>query len=120
MKIIIHTIENNQRKNGEAVLNGLRVEVIDATAIEGSEKQVAWANEIREQSIVKLANKALATVAKSWDNGTHYNAEELDAGIARINNEMMPVIAKRLESVTSARTWIDNRHLDAAQISLKK
>lgn len=118
MQITIHAIENNSRTDNIAILNGLRVEIIDAPVLVGSEKQVSWATDIREQSIAILAKKALGTLIKG--NRVTYDADELDAAIARINNEMMTVIAKRLEPITDARIWIDNRGLDAAQIAKAK
>lgn len=114
MQITIRAIENNSRTDNIAILNGLRVEIIDAPELIGSEKQVAWAADIREQSIALLAKKALAALIKG--NGVTYDADELDAAIARINNEMMTQLADMLQDATLAKAWIENRHMSAPSL----
>ena len=116
MIIIITAIENNNRdSNNTAILNGIAVEIANAPDLIGSEKQVAWASQIRKDSVALLAKAALAKIAPG--NGTLYNGGELDAAIARINAELMPRLAPMIAKITSARVWIDNRGLDAARVA---
>ena len=114
MQITIHALESNARSGDTAILNGLQVEITDAPALTGSEKQAAWAAEIREESIRLLADKALMALTKV-NNGL-YDAAELDAAIAKINTELMPRAAAGVSGITSAKIWIDNRGLDAGRV----
>lgn len=114
MQITIHALESNARSSDTAILNGLRVEITDAPTLTGSEKQAAWAAEIREESIRLLAEKALLALTKV-SNGL-YAAAELDAAIEKINAELMPRAAAGIASITSAKIWIDNRGLDAGRV----
>ena len=116
MNITITTIENNSRdSSNNAILNGLNVEIDNGSKLTGSEKQIAWATQIRKDAILLLAKTALSKICKT--DGTLFNGDELDAAITQINSELMPRLATMIEPITSSRVWIDNRGLDAARVA---
>lgn len=68
--------------------------------LSGSEKQVAWASEIREAAIPQIQIGAQSIQVS--DLYSEAAREELRLAIARVANEMI--------ANESAKWWIDNRH----------
>lgn len=106
MNITISIIENNERRGNLANINGVRVEVEGAT-IAGSDKQVAWATQIMEDTLRQAARSALQRLGVHFDRLN--DAAALDAAVEKVNG-MMSILAGRLANTSAAR-WIDNRNL---------
>ena len=70
-------------------------------SLEGTPKQVAWAEAIRAQ-LVERAREFLSD-ARKWAV-RHYSADEIDRGMAPYE-----ALVERLIAQTSARWWIDHR-----------
>lgn len=115
MQISVSITELNARIDGIATVNGINVIITDSP-LSGSEKQVAWAEDIRRKSVLMLADKALNMLTTS-DSLLSVDGSELDAAVERINSEICPAIAAKIDGITDARTWIDNRGLDAAYVA---
>lgn len=111
MQITVKAIEVNARRNGVAILNGVEVN-IDHINMQGSEKQIAWADKIARQDIRVMIE---ARVRKASTNGL-YDAQELDALIAKLNAELVDVAA-RIDG-KHASLWIDNR--GGGQMTVRK
>jgi len=82
-------------------------------SLEGSPKQVAWAETIRAKALASKGNKVpafrlpddLAERSKPWGLAPEDVAERME----RLWSELTKV-RHRLETETSAKWWIDNRH----------
>lgn len=105
MEIKVTAIEKNTRRNGVAIVNGVNVEIIDAPALAGSEKQVAWAADIRAALIRDTMMDQLTRML----GGTTVDADKLDNAISQINAHQAQ-LATPIANVTAAKKWIDNRN----------
>lgn len=84
-------------------MNAINTLSIEASEITGSEKQIAWATEIRDEVL-----RALAAIVDPNTYTTHKDMVgklESDADTTRVARATAMVLA----SVSSAKWWIDNR-----------
>lgn len=115
--------------NVQATSQGYQVKVMDAPTLEGSEKQVSWAQDIRDQKAAEL-NKKVQAVAKQKDCeyaigvsvSTGEPAADLDHyqqyadEITQMLNEQIGETAAKVFGNTSAKYWIDNRNSSLAEM----
>lgn len=76
------------------LLNGIDIAISDAPVLTGSEKQIAYANDIREDAIRDACKSAIGRVKLSV------------AAIAALNEQVVPMAAK-LAAHTTAKSWIE-------------
>ena len=107
MQIKIAAIESNARRNGQALINGIDVQVLDAN-LQGSDKQVAWAESIIADAVKDLAEAVLRKANAGAPAWHIIDAGLLDAEVAKLNASLAPM--GKLAG-TRAADWIDNRHL---------
>lgn len=107
MKIKVAVIENSPRRNGEAVINGFDVQVLDANLV-GSEKQIEWAERIIAEAVRTVAGQVVGKV------GDIVQADAVDASVAQVNTRLA-VMSKLAGS--KAADWIDHRHLGAGVVA---
>lgn len=82
--------------------------------MKGSEKQIKWALDIKQQTI-----EALALIIKNAENGC-YDHETIGNRISvTVAKELESMVIKQLEQVDSAKKMIDLRY-DLTYDSLKK
>lgn len=101
--ITIKAIERNTRDSHNiAMLNGIDVQ-IDGLVITGTEKQIAYAQDIATQAVRLWADAELGKRCENrlWDGA------ELDAMIAKLNADINAHAARL--SGKPARVWIDNK-----------
>ena len=75
-----------------------RLEVTDLPALTGSEKQVAWATDIRANMLTNQLGQQFAQRAREA------TADQLATGLANMTTSFAALYAN-----TSAKFWIDNR-----------
>ena len=107
----------------QATATGYNTVVVDAPTLEGSEKQMSWAEDIRAQKAAEL-NKQVNSVAQQqgWDYtplgvsvATGEPGNDLDAlqayadQITEMINAQIGETAAKVFGNTSAKYWIDNR-----------
>lgn len=115
MQITISYKEINTRREGDNVISNPQIiaTLADASELTGSEKQVAWAQDLRIGSIRYLAEKMIFAETKVG-NGL-YDVAQLDAAISKING-LFPKVADKLAAITSAKVWINGRGDDAMTV----
>lgn len=87
---------------------GIDIAITDAPALTGSEKQIAYANAIREAALKDAGSLAIGKVKLpdgSWLKTSHGGPAVLDA-IAKLNEQFAPV-AEKLATYTVAKDWIE-------------
>ena len=75
------------------------------TTLTGSEKQVSWANDIREKLISKL------NIATEMLSDTSFT-DEIHPELVSAAKEILPSIMADVESQESAKWFIDHRNFD--------
>ncbi|PPV06802.1 hypothetical protein [Xanthomonas axonopodis] len=99
MQITISTIERNERRNNQARINGFDVQLTGAN-LQGSDKQVHWAEQIICDLVKDLAKARFAKL------GDFPAADAVDAEVATINQFLVNL--SKL-ACTNAADWIDVR-----------
>lgn len=95
-------------ENPEAGFNHAQIDIVDAPALTGSEKQVAWAERIREEAILDMLDTILRRAGLAGQSRPSFLTDAHLATLAKLN-EGAARLAADLATVTDARAWIDAR-----------
>jgi hypothetical protein len=89
-------------------VNGYKVEIIDAPVLTGTDKQMAWAEAIRDAAIKDVAAAARRVRIKTGRRleDHDWRGPEFEEDLQMVN-EMLASIAAALASVTEAKAWIE-------------
>lgn len=101
---------DNRDELATALLERHRLAGVAFAALEGSEKQVAWAEDIRSKVYAAVEAVAKETVAA---NEAVASAEDLATAKENIERAL-----ETLRSETSAKWWIDNRRMEFRPMGL--
>lgn len=95
-------------KGQTELVNGYKIEIVDAPALVGTEKQVAWAEDIRKGAIEDFVHAGLR--ARKADGrrliDAAFRTEAWEAAIAEAN-EVLKEYAAKLATITDAKAWIE-------------
>lgn len=95
-------------KGQTETINGYKIEIVDAPALVGTEKQVAWAEDIRKAAIEDLVMAGLR--ARKVDGRPLADAsirtEAWETALAEANDALKQFAAK-LATITDAKAWIE-------------
>jgi len=111
MQILLTLIPGRPSTTGRPAehFSGFDVEILDAPALTGSPKQVAWAETIRAASIkdfVVAGMERKQLPDGRWLKRETWLSPEVDAAVAQINAAVAPAAAK-LAAYTAAKDWIE-------------
>lgn len=98
---LIPAVETDAEYQARVLAGRAFFAAFDAAPLEGSEKQVAWARDIRRNKIISIIRNITSMSSRAHSAG---KGDVIEAGIADISakfNEML--------NQSSAKWWIDNR-----------
>lgn len=95
-------------KGQTETINGYKVEISNAPALSGSEKQVAWADAIRAAAIEDLAITAMRRLKVDGTTlaDASFRTDAWEAAMENLNSNLAN-FAEKLASVTDAKAWIE-------------
>lgn len=111
----ISFIENNDRRNGEIIINGWVIDMTDLD-VKGSDKQVAWARDIIKSALVE-GIKQVGNAQKALTDGSATSEDLWEAFSPKAEAFVQQVIDAL--NGADARVIIDNRQLPIGVIVRK-